>query len=125
MHHLRLATPPFCCLRGDFQAKMLHWPRAKVTHPIVFSKPDVLNQGKSARVFFLRKISRSAFFLYCTINPYIKVLLKHFQTAIDLSSENGSIKLFLDGAVEPFTNAIGLRAFSLSLGMINIFNCQI
>jgi hypothetical protein len=57
---------------------MLHWPPAKVTHPIVFSKPDVLNQGKSAKVFFSRKISRSAFFLYYTIRSTYQGLVEVF-----------------------------------------------
>jgi len=47
--------------------------------------------------------------------------LQFFNASVNFFSESYGIKLFLYRPVKTFTNAVGLRTFSLGLRVINIF----
>jgi len=42
--------------------------------------------------------------------------------SVDLLSEGNGIELFLDGPMEQVADAVGLRAFGLGFGIINVFD---
>ena len=44
----------------------------------------------------------------CTRNPILQIRLQLLQGGIELLAKGGGVKLFLDGAVKAFANAVGL-----------------
>src|SRR5262249_27099621 len=59
------------------------------------------------------------------IQPQIEVSLKFVKRVEDFLSKDNCIKLFLYSAMEPFTDAIGLRRFSFCFRVVNIFQRKI
>lgn len=57
--------------------------------------------------------------------PFIQVSLQLLQGGIQGLAKSDLIEFFLDGAMEAFTNAIGLRGTGLGLGVLNVFQSQV
>ena len=59
------------------------------------------------------------------LHPSIQINLKFIECAVDLLSKRGPIKLIEYRLVKTFTDAIGLRTFSLGPPVIDIFHRQV
>jgi hypothetical protein len=58
-------------------------------------------------------------FQVVVIHPRIEVLLQVVQVFVQFFAKGHTIKLFLHGAVQSFTNAIALRMPDLGFGLLN------
>jgi hypothetical protein len=61
-------------------------------------------------------------FIVVIVHPIIEILLKLLQVVIQFFAEGDSIKFFLYGSVQSFTDTIALRMADLSLAVINAFD---
>lgn len=57
--------------------------------------------------------------------PFIQISLQVCERSIQLFAESDLLEFILNGAVEPFTNAVGLRRTGFGLGMVDVFQRQI
>lgn len=57
--------------------------------------------------------------------PILQVRLQFLQTGIELLAKGGGVELFLNGAMEAFTDTIGLRMARLSAAVVDVLHRQI
>lgn len=56
------------------------------------------------------------------LQPQVQVVLQILQSLVQLLAKDDGVKFLLDGPVEPFSDAVGLRAAHLGFGVLNAFN---
>jgi hypothetical protein len=64
---------------------------------------------------------------FCLVirHPLVEVCLKFIERCIDFLAEGDVVKFFFDGAMEAFTDTVGLRMVSVGSAVVNIFNRQV
>ena len=59
------------------------------------------------------------------IEPEIKILLQLTDGVVELLAERDAVELIEHGFMEPLDDAVGLRAFGLGAGMVDVLDGQV
>jgi hypothetical protein len=57
--------------------------------------------------------------------PIIEIRLQFLQVVVEFLAKRGGVKLFMDGAMEAFADAVSLRMPSLGAAVIDVLHRQI